>query len=168
MKRDLFFIVAFVLFGYVNANAQSNKLKYLLVEVYTDSGFIKYDSSKHNIGIYLVKKNKKKEIKALPQQVFCFGKNKNAENVLLEIDGKGFNINTKKVQSRFAVLRAYINADEVNNTNAALAIKNGDVIYKLSDCTKCHKLEVLLLPIVVGSDGNPTTGYKVLNDYILK
>jgi hypothetical protein len=167
MKHHFIFIVIFVLFGCINANAQSSKLKYLLVEVYTDSGFIKLDTAKQSIGVYSLKKNKKKEIRSLPEQIFCFGKSKSAENILLEIDNKDFNISTKKVQSKFAVLKVYINADAVNN-NTDLVIKSGDVIYKLENCTKCHKIEVLQLPIIVGSDGSPTTGYKVLNDYILK
>ena len=165
--KHLIFIAVFVLFGSVNANAQSNTLKYLLVEVYADSNFIKLDTARHSIGVYSIRKNKKKEIRALPQQIFCFGRNKNVEKILLEIDGKRFNINVKKIESKFAILKVYINVDAVNN-NADLMIKNGDVIYKLARCTKCHKIEILLLPIVVDSDGNPTTGYKVLNDYIFK
>jgi hypothetical protein len=167
MKRHFIFILLSVLFGYINANAQNSKLKYLLVEVYTDSGFINLDTAKHSMGVYSLKKNKKKEIKALPQQIFCFGKSKSPENILLEIGKNDFNISIKKVQSKFAVLKVYMNADALNN-NANIAIKGGDVIYILTNCINCHKIEVLQLPIIVGSDGSPTTGYKVLNDYILK
>lgn len=167
MKHHFIFILIFVFFGCINANAQGSKLKYLLVEVYVDSGFIKLDTAKHSMGVYLLKKSKKKKIKSLPQQIFCFGKSKSTENILLEIDNKDFNISAKKVQSKFAVLKVYINADAVNN-NTDLVVKSGDVIYKLANCTKCHKIEVFQLPIIVASDGSPTTGYKVLNDYILK
>lgn len=107
-----------------------------------------------------------KAISALPHQIFCFKKTKRVEDILLEIGNKEFNVNIRMLQSEFAVLRVFMNADAVNN-NTSLMIKNGDVIYKLSNCTKCHKIEIIPLLIIADSDRRPTTGYKFLNDYIL-
>ncbi len=166
MKKHFIFISIFVLLGCINTKAQSSKLKYLLLEIYADSSFINLDTTNHSVGFYSFKKNKKQEIKALPKQIFCLRKNQNAESLLLKIDTKEFNINVKRVQGKFAVLKIYINANAVNNKTDFL-IKNGDVIYKLASCTECHKIEVIKLPVIV-SNGSPTTGYKVLNDYILK
>lgn len=167
MKKHFIFISIFVLLGCINTNAQSSKLKYLLLEVYADSSFIKLDTTKHSVDFYSFKRNIKQEIKALPKQIFCLRKNQNAKSLLLKIDTREFSISVKRVQSKFAVLKIYINVNAVDN-KADLLIKNGDVIYKLASCTECHKIEVIKLPIIVGSDGSPTTGYKVLNDYILK
>jgi hypothetical protein len=167
MKKHFIFISLFVLLGCINTNAQSSKLKYLLLEIYTDSSFISLDTIKHSVDFYLLKRNTKQEIKALPEQIFSLRKIPKIKSLLLKIDNREFSISVKRVQSKFAVLKIYINGNVVDN-RADLRIKNGDVIYKLASCTECHKIEVIQLPIIVGSDGSPTTGYKGLNDYLFK
>lgn len=165
MKHFLISIVFIVLAGSINANAQNNKIRYLLIEVYADTGFTKLDTASHSIGIYSIKGNKKKAISALPHQIFSFKKTKRVEDILLAIGDKEFNVSIRMLQSEFAILKVYMNGDAVNN-DTSLVIKNGDVIYKLSNCTNCHKIEIIPLSIITDSDGRPTTGYKVLNDYI--
>lgn len=168
MKRQLIFIAVFALFGCTNANAQKSKLKYLLVEIYSDSSFVKLDTTiKHSIKLYALKKNTKREITALPQQVFYSSKSKKNEEILLKVDEKEFNINTKKLRNKFAVLKVYINENASSN-NANLLIKKGDVIYKLATCNECHTIEIIQPSIIADSNNNLTTGYKRLDDYIFK
>ena len=166
MKSHLIFIACFILSAGINANAQSRKLKYLLIEVYADSSFMKLDTLKHNVGVYSIKK-KKEVITPLPQQIFCLQKNKGVKNIVVKINNREFDISTAKVRSKFAVLKIYINENLINNT-ANLLVKSGDVIYKLTSCTECHKIELTQLSIIINSDGSPTTRYKVLDDYLLK
>lgn len=168
MKRQLIFIAVFALFGCINANAQKSKLKYLLVEIYSDSSFVKLDTiTQHSIKVYKVSKTKKREIAVLPQQVFYSKNSKAIGNILLKVDEREFSIKTKKLRNKFAVLKVYIN-DNVNSNVTDLSIKSGDVIYKLSSCTECHRIQMIQLSVVANSNNNLTTGYKRLDDYIFK
>lgn len=168
IKKTLFIPTLFLLCS-VNIHAQNIKTKYFLVELYVDSSLKKSDTAKPQVMLY----SQSNEIMVEKKEdgVFCAKKVKPNEELLLSIAGNQIKVRltSQALRNRFIVLKVYANPLVTNKEDVLLTVKSADVIYILNKCNgSCHRIELLHPKIVSGPNNEPTTGYLILDKYILE